>query len=59
MHSDRVVIFVRQMTELASQLSELEYLRNQVAEAQRRDPAVTIGHSSPNPIAKVRTNLIH
>ncbi len=56
MHSDRVIVFVRRMTELASQLSELEYLRSRVAEAQRRDPA---SQNSPNAIVRVRTKLVH
>ena len=53
MGNDRVDVFVRRMAELAFQLSELEILKDKVAEAQQRALAVTIEQRSP--VAKIRT----
>ena len=46
MHSDRVDDFVRRMAEIASQLSELEYLKRRIVEAQQRALASTIPSSA-------------
>ena len=51
MDNDRVDVFVRRMAELASQLTELEILKDKVAEAQQRVLAVTIEQRSP--VAKI------
>ena len=56
MHSDRAIVFIRQVNELASKLSELESLRNQVAEAQQRALASTIPFSA---MMKVPPKLVH
>ncbi|MGO4513312.1 hypothetical protein CT676_24485 [Bradyrhizobium sp. MOS001] len=45
MDNDRVDVFARRVAELASQLSELEILRDKVAEAQRRVLGRTIPSS--------------
>ncbi len=59
MHSDRVIVLIRRVTELASRLSQLEYLRGQVAEAQRRASAMIAKENSSNAKMVVRTKLLH
>lgn len=56
MHSDRAIVLIRQVNELASKLSELESLRNQVAEAQQRALASTIPSGA---MMKVPPKLVH
>ena len=53
MHSDRVIIFIRQMGELASELSELEWLRSRLAEAQQRALAGTVRSQAVKSRAKL------
>ncbi|UGX91714.1 hypothetical protein G6321_00039100 [Bradyrhizobium barranii subsp. barranii] len=56
MDNDRVDVFVRRMAELASQLSELEILKDKVADAQQRALSSTIPSGA---LMKVWTKLIH
>ncbi len=59
MHSDRVIVLIRRVTELASLLSQLEYLKGQVAEAQRRASAMIAKENSSIAKMVVRTKLLH